>query len=152
MSMIAACNHNDIENDNLQIIPEIRIISPDNCQYSFRFSGDTLYAESKAISPKDSLNSRVETLIRSYDTVLAGKDIENLTKIVKGIPRDTDVDSVRAKDVYIFEFLLDGKLIKHKNGKDTDVYSVLKSIRPYIQERRIQCCDFFEGFDSLPNE
>jgi len=87
-------------------------------------------------------------LVRKYDTLLIQPDREKVAKFLNTISNKIIIDSSNAGDTYSFELLLDGKLLKKKNGYDEDVYALLQILRPYIKEKKIMCCDFFQMVDS----
>lgn len=130
----------------------IKISSTQSCVYDFVVQGDKVEIYSKTISYEiiDSLTTKSDTLIRGYDTILdhSTKDrVDSFTSNFMTAPIDTNENF--AWDAYRFEIFINGALKRRKYSRDKTIYSTLETIRPYIKEQRIQCCEFFILFDDI---
>ena len=140
-----SCDNNSQEN------VEFMIISPFDCSYTFLIEDQAL-----SVSSTMSDTSKVHTLtgsdrlVRTIDTLISDSDWNSLKAEIE-ILRDAEsnIDHRTQGDAYAFECIIDGDMRRRSIGYDREIFKALQILRPYINSKKIQCCYFFQMFDSI---
>lgn len=144
------CKNSNTSDQTLRL----KIVSPYNCEYNIHVQRDKMSINSRFLSVTSSAPERVEfdTLVRNYDTLLVKNTNDKLVELIKMAKKEqSEISESQPKDAYVYELYLNDQLVKKKSGYDENIYSLIKTLRPYIKEEEIQCCGFFSMFDSIQN-
>ena len=146
--LLIRCANNGSNTENNIVV---NIKGPTNCDYTLSVHSKNLSVIGASLNylELDSIIVPGDTTKYHFDTIMNISDLNKLSRIIDELQLEPIVDTTIAKDAYQFTLSVNAKRIIQTDNPDIKLYEVLKILRPYVNDTRILCSDFFQNLDKL---
>lgn len=127
---------------------KIHILSTYNCKYSLYLTDSTLIFQSSSEILTDTSDTVWHIDYQTFQTIIPNNEFIKLKNVLIDYKNaEPIIDTGEVRDGYIYELYLNNILLMHINNNSKPIDSLLFILRPFVDDSKIQCSNFWNQFD-----